>query len=240
MDYKEHYRQDALVFDYFRRDKLTPAEIRRTQHTLSLCAIRPGMTVLDVGSGRGWFSLAAAKLGAEVTALDLSEENLLRIRAEDHKIKTVYGDACDIPDLGKFDLIVALEVLEHLVEPEQALKSMRKRLKPGGTLLVTVPYKEMIRYSLCIHCNRKTPVNAHLHSFDRESLAALLRQSGFRVKTAKPFFHRAMELFKLNSLTLKLPLGVWRFLDRMSGISGDKYSYLAILAGLGKEGRSGT
>ncbi|HOY83795.1 MAG TPA: methyltransferase domain-containing protein [Candidatus Syntrophosphaera sp.] len=237
MDYKEHYRQDALVFDYFRRDKLTPGEVRRTQFTLSLCAIRPGMRVLDVGSGRGWFSLAAAKLGAEVTALDLSESNLARIKAEDPSIATVYSDASAIPDLGGFDLIVALEVLEHLVEPETALRGIRKLLKPNGTLLVTVPYKEVIRYSLCIHCNQKTPVNAHLHSFDRESLTAVLVQSGFRVKAAKRFYHRALELFKINSLTRGFPLGVWKFLDRLSGISSDKYSYLAITAGLGTENR---
>ncbi len=238
MDYKEHYRQDALEFDYFRRDKLTPGEVRRTQFTLSLCAIRPGMRVLDVGSGRGWFSLAAAKLGAEVTALDLSEENLARIKAADSKIETVFGDAGAIPELAKFDLIVALEVLEHLVEPEQALRSIRERLKPDGTLLVTVPYKEVIRYSLCVHCNRKTPVNAHLHSFDRESLSAILVKSGFRVKAAKRFYHRVLELFRINSLTRKCPLGVWTCLDRLCGVSGDRYSYLAIRACLGTDSRS--
>lgn len=233
MDYKEHYRQDALVFDYFRSDKLSPAEIRRTQHTLSLGAIRPGMTVLDIGSGRGWFSLAAAKLGAEVTAVDLSAENLKRIKEANPGIETVFGDACELPTLGnKYDLIVALEVMEHLVEPAQALKSLQKYLKPDGILLLTVPYKELIRYSLCVHCNRKTPVNAHLHSFDRENLSALLRQNGFRVKTSERFFHKAMDLLRLNRLTLKLPLGMWRALDRLCGITGDKYLYLAVRAGL--------
>ncbi len=230
MDYKEHYRRDALEFDYWRRDKLTPAELRRTQYTLSLGAIRPGMRVLDAGSGRGWFCLAAARLGAEVTALDLSEENLARIKAENPAIETVFGDACAVPELGPFDLIVACEVLEHLVEPELALRSLRERLKPDGTLLVTVPYKEIIRYSLCVHCNRKTPVNAHLHSFDRVSLSALLLQSGLRVKAVKRFNHKALDLFRINRLTLKLPLRIWRYLDCLSGILGDRYSHLAIQA----------
>lgn len=240
MDYKEHYRQDALAFDYFRREKLTPAEIRRTQFTLSLCQIRSGTRVLDVGSGRGWFSLAAAKLGAEVTALDLSEENLAQIKAEDPSIETVFGDACAVPELGKFDLIVALEVIEHLVEPELALKSFRDRLAPNGTLLLTVPYKEVIRYTLCIHCNHKTPINAHLHSFDRESLSALLIANGYQVKAAKRFYHRVLELIRLNRLTLNLPLSVWKCLDRLCGIFGDRYSHLAIKAGLRTESRSET
>ncbi len=234
MDYKEHYRQDALVFDYFRPEKLTTAEIRRMQFTLSLCQICPGMRVLDVGSGRGWFSLAAAKLGAQVTAVDLSEKNLARIKAEEPGIETVFGDACAIPDLGKFDMIVALEVLEHLVEPELALQSIHKLLSADGTLLVTVPYKEVIRYTLCIHCNRITPMNAHLHSFDRESLGALLVRSGFRVKRTNRFSHRAMDLFKLTALSQKLPLGIWKNLDRLSGILGDRYHYLAIRARVDK------
>lgn len=240
MDYKEHYHQDALEFDYFRSDKLTPAEIRRTQYTLSLCPIKPGMRILDVGSGRGWFSLAAAKLGAEVTALDLSEANLARIKEADPRIDTVFGDACAIPELGRFDLIVALEVLEHLPEPELALRSILGRLKPEGTLLVTVPYKEVIRYTLCIHCNHKTPINAHLHSFDRQSLSALLVKNGFRVKTVKRFYHRALELFRINQLTRKLPLGIWNCLDRLCGICGDRYSHLAIRAGVRTESRSET
>lgn len=230
MDYKEHYHQDALVFDYFRPEKLTPGEIRRTQYTLSLCEIKPGMRVLDVGSGRGWFSLAAARLGAEVTALDLSEENLARIKKENPSIKTVYADACSIPELGKFDLAVALEVLEHLVEPELALRGIRERLNPDGTLLVTVPYKEAISYSLCIHCNQKTPMNAHLHSFNRESLAALLVKNGFRVEATKLFYHKALDVFRINALCRRFPLGVWKILERLAGISGDKYSYLAVRA----------
>lgn len=239
MDYKEHYRQDALVFDYFRAEKLTATEVRRAQFTLKLGGVKTGMKVLDAGSGRGWFSLAAAKLGAAVTALDLSEENLARIKAADARIQTVYGDACEIPDLGqKFDLIVALEMLEHLVEPQKALQSFHRLLNPGGMLLVTVPYRELIRYSLCIHCNRKTPVNAHLHSFDLPALTRLLEQNGFRVLARRRFFHKAMELFRLNQLTRRLPLWVWNALDRACGLLGDKYNYLAVRARISTLGKA--
>ncbi|MCB5224592.1 MAG: class I SAM-dependent methyltransferase [Candidatus Cloacimonadaceae bacterium] len=233
MDPREHYRQDALEFDYFEDGKMNPAEQRRTQFTLSICDIRPGMKVLDLGSGRGWFSLEAVKLGAEVTAMDLSEENLARIKDMNPKIETVYGDACELQDLGKkFDLIVALEMMEHLVEPALALQNCREYLKPGGTLLITVPYREEIRYSLCVHCNRKTPVNAHLHSFDQAKMAALLWENGFKVQRSIRFYHKAMAALRLNQLTRKMPFSVWRTLDKLSGLSGDKWFYLAVKARL--------
>lgn len=231
MDYKQHYRNDALAFDYWRADKLTPAELRRTQYTQILSAVKPGMRVLDIGSGSGWFSLYAAGRGAWVTALDLSEENLQRIKAKDPRINVLYGDACEVPEPEeKYDLVAALEVVEHLVEPAAAVAGWLKLLKPGGTLLVTVPYKEIIRYSLCVHCNQPTPFNAHLHSFDRKSLGRLLEQSGFRIKAMNLFSHRLLDIFRINKLTLCLPFGIWRGLDRLAGLSGDKYSYLAIRA----------
>lgn len=231
MNPREHYRQDALEFDYFDENKLGPAELRRTQFTLSLCHIKPGMKVLDLGSGRGWFSLEASKLGAEVTAMDLSEENLARIKEIDPKIEIVYGDASEAQDLDKkYDLIVALEMMEHLVEPALALKNCREYLKENGTLLITVPYKELIRHSLCIHCNRKTPVNAHLHSFDQPKLAALLMENGFRVQESILFYHKAMAALRLNQLTKKMPLWVWRTLDRFFGLGNDKWFYLAVKA----------
>ena len=167
MNYIEHYHNDALEFDYWGEDLISPAELRRNQFIYQLCPVKPHQKVLDIGSGRGWFSLHCAQIGAEVTAIDLSAENLKRIKQTDPQIRTIYGDACNLNLAGEsFDLIVAMEVWEHLVDPVLAINNWKKLLPPGGTLFVTVPYKEVIRYSLCIHCNRKTPVNAHLHSWD--------------------------------------------------------------------------
>ncbi len=231
MDYKEHYRQDAIVFDYFGEEQLSPGELRRNRFILDYCRITPGMKVLDVGSGRGWFSLEASARGVKVTALDLSEENLKRIRELDSGIDTLLGDACDIPAEDQaYDLIVALEVLEHIPDPELALNSIKTKLKPGGTLLLTVPYKELIKSSLCIHCNQKTPHNAHLHSFDAPGLKRLLRTSGYRILATKLFAHKLMTALRINELTRSLPYSCWSALDRLFGIGNDKYHYLAVKA----------
>ncbi len=235
LNYKEHYHNDALVFDYWGADQLSPTEIRRNQTIFELCQVKAGDKILDIGSGRGWFSLHAAEKGAEVTALDLSSENLNKIKEINPSISVVYGDACEIPiEDMTFDWIVALEVLEHLEDPKLAIQHWKTMLKPEGRLLVTVPFKEDIRYTLCIHCNQKTPINAHLHSFDKDTLIKLFIRSGYWVKDTELFVHKLLTLLRITKLIRKLPYKYWSFLDNLSGMFSKKYSYIALIATLKK------
>ncbi|MDD4309568.1 MAG: class I SAM-dependent methyltransferase [Candidatus Cloacimonetes bacterium] len=233
MNHKEHYRLDAEAFDYWADYHYTPAEKRRNQFTFKLAKVRAGQSVLDIGSGRGWFSLHAANLGADVTALDLSASNLQRIKQEDSRINTLLADAAEPLAIDKkFDLLVALEVLEHIVNPGLAIANWKSMLKPTGRLLITVPYKELIRYSLCIHCNGKTPHNAHLHSFDKDALGNLLIANGLRVCHLEPFSHKLPPLLRLDKITQNFPLPIWCWLDRLCRLTGDKYHYLAAICRL--------
>jgi 2-polyprenyl-3-methyl-5-hydroxy-6-metoxy-1,4-benzoquinol methylase len=233
MDYREHYRIDAEEFDYWGKDQFSPAENRRNQFVFELGAIHSGMKVLDIGSGRGWFSLYAAEQGADVTAVDLSEKNLQKIREINSRVNTVYADALNLPlEEGSFDLIVALEVLEHITDPKNAVDNWKRLLKPNGRLLITVPYKETIRYTLCIHCNQKTPVNSHLHTFDRESLYKLLNHHGFWIKQSRLFTHKLLINLRIDRLTKWLPFRFWKFLDRLCRVFGDRYSFIAVIATL--------
>ena len=230
MNYKEHYRIDAEEFDYWGEDQYSPAESRRMQAIYSLVKVRAGEKILDIGSGRGWFSLHAAAKGADVTALDLSESNLEQIKMLDKRINTIYADACEpVLDKKKFDLVVALEVLEHIIDPNLAIQNWKSLLQPNGRLLICVPYKETIRQTLCIHCNQKTPINAHLHSFDLKSLGCLLHSNGMRMCSYKLFSHKLLLYLMLDKALRLLPFCVWHRLDQLCGLAGDKYNYLAII-----------
>jgi len=237
MDYFEHYKLDALEFDYWGEDQFSATEKRRNQAVFELSSIRPVERVLDIGSGRGWFCNYAAKLGANVTALDLSEENLKKIKELNPDVNIIFGDAINPSETDeKYDLIAALEVLEHLTDPKSAVQNWKKLLRENGRLLITVPNKETIRYTLCIHCNRKTPVNAHLHSFSQDSLIKLLNQNGFWVKQTRLFSHKAMGLLHINNLSSRLPYKFWKRLDRFCGIFSRNYSYLACVAVVKEKG----
>ena len=96
--------------------------------------------VLDVGTGRGRFGIHMAKQGCEVTAVDINpdmievaEEAARRGGVED-RFKVREGDAEHLENLaeGPFDLVMCMELFDHLPQLERALSSMHSVLKPGG------------------------------------------------------------------------------------------------------------
>jgi 2-polyprenyl-6-hydroxyphenyl methylase/3-demethylubiquinone-9 3-methyltransferase len=98
-----------------------------------------GRRLLDVGCGTGWFSRVAKARGASVVSLDIGIELLKKVR-EKCETERVAGDACALcfPD-GVFDIVLATESIEHTLDPKRALAELHRVLKPGGSLVVTVP-----------------------------------------------------------------------------------------------------
>ena len=107
------------------------------------CGRKPldGKRALDVGCGAGLLAEPLARLGAEVTAIDPARE--LIAAARDHAAGQ--GLAIDyrvaaVEDLtGEFELITAMEVIEHTADPQAFLKSLSQRLAVGGLLLLSTP-----------------------------------------------------------------------------------------------------
>jgi SAM-dependent methyltransferase len=98
----------------------------------------PGARVLDVGAGTGFLSLAAARLGHRVTALDLSGGMLERLRdkaaAEGLEVEVVEGGA-EEPPPGPFDAVVERHLLWTLPDPGAALAAWRG-VAPQGRLVL--------------------------------------------------------------------------------------------------------
>ncbi|MEU0556489.1 methyltransferase domain-containing protein [Dactylosporangium sp. NPDC006015] len=100
-----------------------------------LPVLRPGMTLLDVGAGPGTITadLASAVAPGAVTALEATAEALEVTKAGVRGVSYVVGDvhALDFPD-DSFDVVHAHQVLQHVADPVQALREMRRVCKPGG------------------------------------------------------------------------------------------------------------
>ncbi|HSR00639.1 MAG TPA: bifunctional 2-polyprenyl-6-hydroxyphenol methylase/3-demethylubiquinol 3-O-methyltransferase UbiG [Sphingomicrobium sp.] len=107
------------------------------------CSRRPleGRTALDVGCGAGLLTEPLARLGASVTGIDASAQ-VIEV-AREHAQKQGLGidyRAGDVQGLkGQFDLITAMEVIEHVAEPAGFLKALTKRLAPNGLLIMSTP-----------------------------------------------------------------------------------------------------
>ncbi|MGH2425090.1 MAG: class I SAM-dependent methyltransferase [bacterium] len=109
-------------------------------HLVRFAGVRPGQTVLDVGTGTGVVAITARRGGAVVTGLDLTPELLTRARenavlADVNDIVWQEGDAENLPFAnGAFDVVLSQFGHMFAPRPDVATREMLRVLKPGGRL----------------------------------------------------------------------------------------------------------
>lgn len=215
-NYRDHYEKDAEAFDYFAEWHPVHKEENRRLHQQILGQIpADAKVVLDVGCGGAWLASALVPAGRQVISMDISTINPARavevVQSPQH-----WGLVADVYSLpirpGTVDCIIASEIIEHVKDPELFLACLFNVLKPGGTLIVTTPFNETIQQSLCIHCNRLTPHNAHIHSFTREKIKALAPKMATSLKT-RTFNSKVLVNLQLHLLLRFLPFPLWSLLD---------------------------
>lgn len=218
-NYTEHYQIDADKFDYFEKRVAATAHDERRVHEYVIANIpKDASKLLDVGCGSAWVAQHFLKKNKYVFSLDISIINPLKATTKytSEKHFGITADSYCLPFRSdSFDVIVASEIIEHIVPPERFITELLRTLKPDRYLIITTPYKELIKQTLCIHCNNETPVNAHLYSFDENKLIALFKKNVVKQIIWKTFGNKVLIFLRTYIILKFLNFRLWKLLDQL-------------------------
>lgn len=134
-----------------------------------------GATVLEAGCGEGYGADLLAGTARRVLGLDYDVTTVAHVRDRYPRVAVARANlvALPVPDAA-VDVVVSLQVIEHLWEQERFLDECRRVLRPGGTLLVSTPNR------ITFSPGRDTPLNPfHTRELDPRELAGLVHDAGF-------------------------------------------------------------
>lgn len=151
-----------------------------------------GKSALDIGCGAGLLCEPLARLGAAVTGVDAAAENVAAASAHAEgmglPIRYMAGEVAGL-DIGQFDLVTSVEVIEHVADKPAFLRDVAARLAPDGLLVMSTPNRTAASRILLVGAAEAVgyvPRGTH-HWEDfvtPDELEALLAEVGLKV-TAK-------------------------------------------------------
>ena len=128
-----------------------------------------GISILDIGCGGGLLSEPMSRMGANVTGIDASDKNIKIAKLHSKKNKLKINYLCSSPEKlkikKKFDVILNMEIVEHVEDVEFFLKSCSKLLKKNGLMFVATINKTLKSYVFAIvgaeYILRWLPIGTH-------------------------------------------------------------------------------
>lgn len=220
-DYSDHYDLDAKVIDYFEKYtcSATNDEFKRIHQAIISRVPKNAELILDVGCGSAWVAEHFLPKGKKVISMDISIDNpkkaLQYYPSENHS--AIIADAFYLPlEDNSVDCIIASEIIEHVLNPEEFIKSLLRVIKPGGKLIITTPYNETLEYQLCVHCNRPTTKHAHLYSFNEKNFKEIIPDG--KKWDYLIFGNKFLGRLRTHYFLGWMPFKLWRVFDVLSSL----------------------
>ncbi|MBY5933363.1 bifunctional 2-polyprenyl-6-hydroxyphenol methylase/3-demethylubiquinol 3-O-methyltransferase UbiG [Tateyamaria omphalii] len=175
-----------------------------------------GLRILDIGCGGGLLAEPMARLGADVVGADAAERNIpvARVHAEQSRLTIDYRHttAEDMAAAGEqFDVVLNMEVVEHVADPLSYLTACRQLLKPGGLHICSTINRNPKSYMMAIigaeHVMRWLPKGTHEWNkfITPDELFDLMRNAGLDPVDRKGFvFNPLTWSWKLSDTDLSV------------------------------------
>ncbi len=161
---------------------------KRVEKVLEL--VGSGNRVLDIGCFDGTITKSIQRLGNQVVGIDISKRALQLARKKGLETVSLNFETDKLPPgLGKFDIVVASEILEHIFDTSNFLKKIHRVLRPAGQLVLTTPNLAGLgsRISLIlghspwmVEDTLGEGTSGHIRYFTPGSLDSLLQATGFK------------------------------------------------------------
>ena len=150
--------------------------------------------VLEIGSGRGWLSGRVAQYGT-YTGLEPVRDVVKHARALYPDANFINGTIDTLAPDKIYDIIIATEVIEHILHTEQAdfVEKLHEHLHPGGFVIITTPRAELFYSWLKIV--EPQPVE---HWLDESSLEKLFSIHGFKPLAQQKIYKSMPKVYKLD------------------------------------------
>ena len=163
--FKPLHKFNPIRIDYLKKNIIKHFDIKNEKNNKPL----NGVSILDIGCGGGLLSEPMFRLGAKVTGIDASEKNIKIAKFHSKKQNLKINYLCTSPDnmkgKEKFDVILNMEIVEHVDNLELFLKKSSSHLKKNGIMFIATLNKTLKSYVFAIvgaeYILRWLPIGTH-------------------------------------------------------------------------------
>jgi SAM-dependent methyltransferase len=198
LDYRLHQLHATRRGRYF-VDLGAPYTLKRSptgSHVQIVDAVAPGSRVLDLGCSQGLLAAPLRAKGVRVTGVDARRSSRLATELDAYHERDLERPL-ELPTGRVFDYVVVSDVIEHVNNRGELLRSVRRYLEPGGRLLISTPNVALWFYRLSLlvgrfeYGPRGVLDESHVHLYTRATFRREVEKAGFHVLservTALPF-----------------------------------------------------
>ena len=161
--FKPLHKFNPIRIKYIKENIISNFKLKNKAKPLS------GINILDIGCGGGLLSEPMARMGASVTGIDASNQNIKIAKLHSKKNKLKINYLCSSPEKlnikKKFDVILNMEIIEHVENVDFFLKSCSNLLKKNGLMFVATINKTLKSYVFAIvgaeYVLRWLPIGTH-------------------------------------------------------------------------------